>query len=377
MDRQTTNTSTGEKFDKFCTVVTVNGKDITLGKAVCTKESALSCYDLFACTYFDEEANEERLAKEANIIYLDTLTELMCKICGVEWNESMQRLIASTDDCLYHASPTIDWFKKIINDDQMVDAFRLYYANAVGRFTCWHQYTNKRYVNEGSRIDYTLVDKKLVPYIQQRTALRCCDVAPEDPFSEDAALKAATACGRYKAASFDGSGIGDANQEALDMQFGPVHTGMIYTPPSYSDHIAIALVLQDIIFPMGHCLQLDDTDRVTRKAQPHRSQSSIKTFFTADGNRRKLSVSHQNPTGSTASCQSTERAKALGKTSTADVALAKEEKTGGEIASNKIFPSGQKRAGAVVLSKPRGSKSQRTGGGTLQSWFQKYQDKKK
>ena len=29
------------------------------------------------------------------------------------------------------------------------------------RFTCWSQYTNARYVNEGVRIDFVLVDKDL------------------------------------------------------------------------------------------------------------------------------------------------------------------------------------------------------------------------
>merc|ERR1711865_779088 len=47
-----------------------------------------------------------------------------------------------------------------------VDAFRYYYPHAEGRYTCWCQFTNKRYTNEGARIDYTIIDKSLLPYIQ-------------------------------------------------------------------------------------------------------------------------------------------------------------------------------------------------------------------
>lgn len=34
-----------------------------------------------------------------------------------------------------------------------------------GRFTCWHQFQQKRYVNEGIRIDYTLVDRELMEHV--------------------------------------------------------------------------------------------------------------------------------------------------------------------------------------------------------------------
>ena len=45
----------------------------------------------------------------------------------------------------------------------MVDSFEFFHAAARDRFTIWSQYTNKRYDNEGSRIDFVLVDE---PFFQ-------------------------------------------------------------------------------------------------------------------------------------------------------------------------------------------------------------------
>ena len=43
----------------------------------------------------------------------------------------------------------------------MVDTFAELEPGAQGRFTCWCQYTNDRYCNNGARIDYCLVDRAL------------------------------------------------------------------------------------------------------------------------------------------------------------------------------------------------------------------------
>jgi hypothetical protein len=228
------------------------------------------------------------------MISLDLLTELMSKVCGVEWTMTTQRLIASSDYYLYHESPTITWLRGLIDNDQMIDAFRFFYPHEQGRFTCWNQYTNKRFVNDGNRIDYTLVDKELEPFLRKGAQLRgVCGENDNDPYSDKAALNAVTANGGYKAASFDGSGIANASQDALDSQFGQVHSGMIYTPPSYSDHIAVSLLLDDTL--VEAFVQLDETDRPTRKAQPHKMQSSIKSFFSGDCNKKTSDSKTQLP----------------------------------------------------------------------------------
>jgi hypothetical protein len=54
---------------------------------------------------------------------------------------------------------------------------------------------------------------------------------------------------------------------------------MIYTPPSFSDHIAVSLLLDDACCTKN--LTLNESDRATKKAQPQKSQKSIVSFFSA------------------------------------------------------------------------------------------------
>ena len=98
--------------------------------------------------------------------------------------------------------------------------------------------------------------------------------------SEEAAICAATANGEFEPVSFEGNGIIEATQAALDTQFGLQHSGMIYTPPSFSDHIGVSLLMEASFCPRD--LQLDEKDRATRKAQPHKAQTTISSFFSGD-----------------------------------------------------------------------------------------------
>jgi len=277
---QTQNSLTGAKFDKFNTSVKVDGKWVVLGKAQATQEEALAAFSIHGRYYQDPDTKLDKLARQRNVIDIDSLSELMAKIVNVEWSLPTLRLMAKESE-VYHVSPTIHWMAKVIHQDNMVDAFRLNYPNAEGRFTCWNQHTNSRYTNEGARIDYTLVDSSLVQYVKQGRMLDCGELSSRngDPFSEEAALHAATASGGYQAASFDGSGIGSASRDVLERQFGQPHTGMIYTPPNYSDHIAVTLFLSDKIMPVKRAFYPDRQDKVTRKTQPHMTQSSITSFF--------------------------------------------------------------------------------------------------
>jgi hypothetical protein len=150
------------------------------------------------------------------------------------------------------------------------------------RFTCWQQYTNQRFQNNGARIDFFLADQDLMEYVEKGGPLRCCapstDMDNMDPLSEEAALRAATANGAFQGASFQGGGIAPATQKALDTQFmGTPHTGIIYTPPSFSDHVAVSLLLKNDIVHTP--LVLDESDAQTRKAQPHKAQRSVAAFF--------------------------------------------------------------------------------------------------
>lgn len=115
--------------------------------------------------------------------------------------------------------------------------------------------------------------------------MRCGCSCNHDDDPETAALCAATANGAFKAVSFQGEGIETAPQAALDTQFGPPHTGMIYTPPSFSDHVGVSLLVNDVLCCCE--LTLNEQDSSTRKAQPHKAQTSIASFFLA-GKTQKL-----------------------------------------------------------------------------------------
>lgn len=119
-----------------------------------------------------------------------------------------------------------------------------------------------------------------------------CPSASLDPLSEEAALSAATANGAFKPVSFEGEGISEVAQRVLDTQFGCAHTGMVYTPPSFSDHIGVSLLMDGLAH--NSKLELDDRDSATRKAQPHKMQKSLASFFSANASKEtKAPIVHE------------------------------------------------------------------------------------
>lgn len=298
---KTKNTHTNEEYEKFRLSVIVDGRRVYLGRHESSPDHCRHCYDFQEWSYVDDETGEEILACEANVVRIQVLTELMLKIVGVQWDEAIERQIAETEGTVERASPTRKWLQSVIDEDGMVDAFRHFYPTAEARFTCWHQFTNRRYVNDGSRIDYTLIDKSLLGFLQQGNfeSLRCCDNGTVDHLTEEAALSAATANGRFQPVSFEGGGITEATREAVDTQFGPSHTGMVYTPPSFSDHIAISLRLDESLLPNDQLL--DEKESATKKTQPHKVQRSIASFFGSAAGSSSLKGSSPSKTRTTAS----------------------------------------------------------------------------
>lgn len=149
----------------------------------------------------------------------------------------------------------------------------------------WHQFTNKRYTNEGSRIDFTFVDQSLMKHVERsdNQALRCGKEPHADPHGEEAALMACTANGLFVGGTYAGGGIAVPTQCALNTQFGSPHTGMIYTPPTYSDHIAISLLMNNSFCDTLGQLTLNEKDAATKKSQPHKKQRSMTAFLCAPG----------------------------------------------------------------------------------------------
>lgn len=280
---KTTNSRTGAKFDKFRVRVQPENsaeKFIYLGRHESTEQDALSVYDFGGCSYRDEDKDEEIVAREPNCVCIDVLTELMSKIGGIVWDAAALKSIASSRDTDNRkASPTVRWLDSVLNEDGMVDTFRHFHPDAQSRFTCWNQYTNGRYENKGCRIDYMLVDKVLLGKVQKGDALRCCNYSSNQPLGEEAAWHAATASGAFQPASFEGDGISCASERELQTQFGPPHTGIIYTPPSYSDHVATSLLICPEETNGGRLLLLNERDPKTKSAQPHKLQRSIASFF--------------------------------------------------------------------------------------------------
>lgn len=332
---QTSNSLTGQKYERhrLCVTMENTNRTIYLGKHESNPEYCHCGYDFDLEGYYtDPETDEKVLACEANVIQISVLAELMSKVCNVEWSEETLRTIADSEDaCRSRIHPPRQWLTTLLEEDDMVDIFRHFYPTAQARFTCWHQFTNTRYTNNGTRIDYTLVDRSLLPFVKRGGDLRTGAILDDnlvsvtndrlpleqelettgtcavDPLSEEAALAAATARGRFQPVSFEGGGIAEVSRETLNTQFGPQHTGMIYTPPSYSDHIAVSLLLGDdndkavgkqsqqtleTVAPAWRdgswgSILLDERDPATRKAQPHKSQQSISSFFSNGGGSTK------------------------------------------------------------------------------------------
>jgi hypothetical protein len=60
----------------------------------------------------------------------------------------------------------------------------------------------------------------------------------------------------------------------------PPHTGIVYTPPDWSDHVAVSALLQLSVLPP---LQLRSGDAATRECQPHAKQRKIMDLFARAG----------------------------------------------------------------------------------------------
>ncbi len=283
----TTNVATGSSFEKYRARVTLgkpgSERKILLGSSEASASDCKSTFTFAKIEYYDEDLKETITARESNTIMLSTLAELMSKLARVEWDTPTLKLIAGSEG-MKKTSPPCKWLSKLLNDDGMVDVFRHLFPNAEGRFTVWTQHTNRRYENDGARIDYTIIDSSLMDCIKtcDSPKLRCANFSKAaDQFcSEEAAFHAAIASGLFQGASFQGGGIGQASDEALETQFGCAHTGIIYTAPQYSDHVAVSLLLNDN-FDQYLSSSLSLNGKETKQAQPHKAQTKISSFFSS------------------------------------------------------------------------------------------------
>jgi exonuclease III len=280
IETQTTNPQTGAKFQKYRLAVTLPDKRVVyLGKHESKPEYCDYEYNLEASYYTNPDTGDSELCHASNTLSMSVLVECLTKIAGIEWSHAQQRNVAdsSADVCPHH--PPRRWLQKLAKTH--TDVFRHFHPTALGRFTCWNQFTNRRYENEGSRIDYIWVDSSLL-----NRARKGFGALLEEELSEQAALEAATCDGRYQPVGYQGGGIAEASLETVERHYRPKLTGMIYTPPSWSDHIAISLVMSNNnnLQQAKLCL-----DKETRNTQPHLVQPSIASYF---GKKQDSNVSN-------------------------------------------------------------------------------------
>lgn len=173
--------------------------------------------------------------------------------------------------------------------DILVDPFEILYPDAEERFTCWDQRTNRRYENMGARIDYILCDHKLLANPVRDPLLKK---------SRSDALDDATLSGAFRPAPYEGGGVPEAPRHAYRAHLHRSKaTTIIYTPPAWSDHVAVSLLVDDPPSD-GVCAN----DSACRKAQPHKSTRSITHFFKP----QKRSSSEKDETESSAAKASIE-----------------------------------------------------------------------
>ncbi len=172
--------------------------------------------------------------------------------------------------------------QNLIAYDGLVDSFCAFHSAAVDRFTCWDQSRNQRYVNEGGRLDYILVDAA-IELLRGEVPLYGCEVCGKQGSqtcrctvtSRESAIRGATAHGLWRPAPIDGSGLAEGSDEAYASMIRPPHTGIIYTPPDWSDHVAVSALLN---LPKAPLMKLE-FDVATRECQPHLKQRKIVDLF--------------------------------------------------------------------------------------------------
>jgi exonuclease III len=194
---------------------------------------------------------------------------------------------------------TSAWMECLLGEDGMVDTFAHVHPSAEGRYTVWCQQTNDRFSNLGSRIDYILVDSRVgslriapdsIPLYgcQCRTREECVAAQFKCADGEQCARNACTAYGRWRPAPFAGGGLPQGTAADYETQFlREPHTGIIYTPPQFSDHVATSCVLQGISPSLLKRELQIAKDAETMATRPFAKQSSIASFFTMGSKRQK------------------------------------------------------------------------------------------
>lgn len=256
------------------------------------------------------EGNAPLMIWPPNVLAINHLATLL-QAAGVILTEAQQTAMSNSAGRSYSAPCFQSFFNDaLLGEDRMVDTFSELHPKSVDRFTCWEQYKNSRYINEGARIDYIVVDKEI--FQAARTAgvpLPCASTSREctGEAAKNACLGRTQAGEQYQPAPFEGGGMPEPPTKCLEQQFRDATTGIVYMPPHFSDHVAVTLLLEwddprgeggvegAWRGPLPGSIALE-SDAATRMAQPHKTHRSIRDMFAAAASTgtRKPSVSSQS-----------------------------------------------------------------------------------
>lgn len=231
---------------------------------------------------FEENSTSEYTAKTKDTLYLHELQLFTETLLDMKWTkQDVDELAQFAHGAVYAGGAlcTKQWMERLL--DTMQDSFIVANGPQVSeRYTVWNTRTNERYINAGSRIDFILVDPELT--VGGRSAkLVGCDCDSEIcQKPKICALQACTAFGRWQPAPMQGGGLPEATTADFNTQFRTqsAHTGIIYTPPTCSDHVAISCVLQFNASGGEEKLVLNTKDPATKASRPYARQLSLMDF---------------------------------------------------------------------------------------------------
>mmetsp|Transcript_6922 Transcript_6922/g.21414 ORF Transcript_6922/g.21414 Transcript_6922/m.21414 type:complete len:391 (-) Transcript_6922:85-1257(-) len=286
----TTNPRTGDTFQKWRCKVQREDGSVFMGSHCLSRDEAFFELAIDGLTIGadgelreggidadeDEDADsssDKLVARAPNLLNVRDFRDLADKLGGVQFSDAeLQRLVRE--------NPSTFLKDELVGEDDMVDSFAALHPEARDRFTCWDQYRNQRHENKGSRIDFVFVDAPLFREARPVAgALDCGGVTDVDENSSRAARAAATRNGGFRPAPFEGGGLPEPAHADVLHHLRTPHTGVVYTPPSWSDHVAVSLCLAALPVQAAAVQEEEGCRRRRLACQPHAQLPTITAFF--------------------------------------------------------------------------------------------------
>lgn len=282
---ETRNSRNCQVFHRWGVFVEAGGEKVRLGPPMESEDCAQSAYaidgkaiDADGTVVFGPDLEGAAFPMQScDVMCVRELSECIHKIRGVEWRSGIAKRIADEIGEVNEIPAISSWVKEALVH-LMVDSFAAFHPNAQERFTCWNQHQNMRFENAGSRIDYVWADQSLFDAHAKRGADLYAGRCKDNPDSANAAHSAATLGGLSQPAGLEGGGLPALEEDEYLAHFREFPaTGIIYTPPQLSDHVAVSLLLHGVQGG-GTAEGRFASDACTKACQPH-SRRKISDFF--------------------------------------------------------------------------------------------------